>query len=71
VTEENRELIHRVSMLEIQVGRLQQAMGGMGAIIFEAENRPAACALCSLDPQTIETCAIEECPCGVPLGEKS
>ena len=60
-------LLRRVATLEVAVARLQQAMGGMMNVMAAASEAGVECDECGNDFTAMKTCAVENCPCGVPF----
>jgi hypothetical protein len=64
--EELRVLKRRVASLEIAHGRFNQVMAGFAQVLDLASKAKEECGECGNDSSAMKTCAVEECPCGLP-----
>ena len=64
MSDEINMLKQRISGLELAVGRMKYAMGGMSSSIDLAQKLPAACSECEEDPEQVTTCDVPNCPQG-------
>ena len=68
MSDEINMLKQRISALELAVGRMKYAMGGMSSSIELAQKLPAACSHCEHDPEQVENCGVPNCPQGKSNG---
>jgi len=64
VTEQ--ELLRRLTNIEVQLARVMHTLSAFGAGLQQASTLGATCATCENDPTKMRTCAVEDCPCGIP-----
>ena len=65
---EKNELLKRLSALEVAVGRLMTAMGGMQGAMQAANEQTVLCGKCEGDPTEKTLCNDVDCPQGLYTG---
>ncbi len=62
-----QELLRRLTNIEVQLVRVMHTLSAFGAGLQQASTLGASCAKCGNDPTQLKTCAIDDCPCGIPV----
>ena len=61
----DKELLRRLTNLEIQVAKLTYIAAGTHEWMQQATNLVVGCAKCDKDPSKVTDCPEQDCPCGL------